>query len=86
VAPIAPEAENVQPESVPVPPMASTVTTMFVPEKDVIVPSMKLEGAAVLATRTRCETAKAVAVDARLVVNAFAPVPMAAEEALVSPE
>jgi hypothetical protein len=86
VAPIAPEAENVQPEKVPLPPMASTVTTMFVLENEVIVPSMKLEGDAVLATRTRCETANAVAVEAKLVVNAFAPVPMTAEDALVSPE
>jgi hypothetical protein len=59
---------------------------MLVPENEVIMPSIKLAGVTVLATRTLCETANAVAVDARLVVNDFAPVPIATDVVLVKPE
>jgi hypothetical protein len=59
---------------------------MLVPENEVIIPSMKLEGVGVFVTRTLCETANAVAVDARLVVIDFAPVPIARDVVLVKPE
>lgn len=86
VAPICPEAEKDHPVYVPEPPVTSTTTIIVVPEKEEITPSMKLAVLVVYATRTRWPRENAVAVEARLVVNDFAPVPTVAEDPLVSPE
>jgi hypothetical protein len=63
-----------------------TLTIRVVPLKEVITPSMKFEGEAVLPIRTRSDTAKAVAVEARLVVNVLEPVVIVDEVELVRPE
>jgi hypothetical protein len=81
-----PVDENVHAANVPVPPTTSTLTTRLVPENEVMMPSIKLVGVAVLATRIRSEAVNAVAVDARLVVNDFEPVPTATDVVLVNPE
>jgi len=60
-----------------------TVSEVLV--KAVMAPSMKFDGVAEDATRTRWPTAKAVAVAARLVVKTFEPVPTAIDVVLVSP-
>jgi hypothetical protein len=59
--------------NVPEPPLLVMVTVMEVLENVAIVPSIKLAGVGVLNTRTRCPTAKAVAVDARFVVSVNVP-------------
>jgi hypothetical protein len=59
--------------NVPEPPLLVMVTVIEVPENVAMVPSMKLAGEAVLNTRTRCPTAKAVAVDAKFVVSVNVP-------------
>ena len=71
----------------PDPPLLVATNVNAVPEKTVIVPSMKLAGVAVLNTRTRCPTWNAVAVDAKLVVNENVPeLAIRALDAEVNPE
>jgi hypothetical protein len=61
---------NVQDPNNPDPPLLVDVNPNVVPENEVIEPSMKLAGEAVLNTLTRCPAVNAVAVFAKLVSNA----------------
>ena len=56
-----------------------------VPEKAVMLPSMKYVGSGGYATRTREPTVNAVLVELRLVVKVLLPVPMATEDEDVRP-
>ena len=84
VGPIKPAALKVHEASVPLPAVVSTFTVRVVEVKAVMLPSIQL--VALLMTRTRSPTTKAVAVDAKFVVNDFDPVPMATLLVLVRPE
>jgi hypothetical protein len=73
VGPTTPASVIVQAENVPEPPLLEIVTVIEVLLNVAILPSIKLDGVAVLNTRTRWPTTKAVAVDAKLVVSVNVP-------------
>jgi hypothetical protein len=80
-----PATDMFQDANVPEPPTKSTTTVIVVDEYAVIGPSIKFVGVTEYAILTRVPTAKATAVEAKLVVKVFDPVPTNVDVELVKP-